>query len=169
MPEAALVAGRQSLRDAGWDGVRPLILLHPGAGGAAKRWPVEGFATVAGTLRGVRSVTVAVHQGPADAEAASALATMLDPDAIVLREPSLLTLAGVMAAATLYLGNDSGVSHLAAAVGAPSVVLYTQGLLAWRPWAPTRLLVVSTLEIVPAELREVLDTACAAMALDSTA
>ena len=169
VPEAALVAGRQSLRDAGWDGVRPLILLHPGAGGAAKRWPVEGFATVAGKLRSMRSMAIAVHQGPADAEAASALATMLDPDAIVLREPSLLTLAGVMAAATLYLGNDSGVSHLAAAVGAPSVVLYTRELLAWRPWAPTRLVVVSTLEVVPVELREVLDTACAAMALDSTA
>lgn len=165
VPATALVAGQRSLRDAGWDGATPFILLHPGAGSTTKRWPVEGFARVTGDVRRRRSLAVAVHQGPADAEAACALAAVLGPKAIVLKEPSLLTLAGALATAALYLGNDSGVSHLAAAIGAPSVVLYTRALLPWRPWAVhCRLAVVSTRDIVTAEVAEVVDSARAALA-----
>jgi len=165
VPEAALVAGRQALRDAGWDGVKPFILLHPGAGSVAKRWPVDGFAAVTGALRGAGSLAVAVHCGPADVDAAAALAGVLGPEVIVLRAPQLLTLAGALAGAALYLGNDSGVSHLAAAVGAPSVALYTRALLAWRPWARhARLVVVSTQEVVAAEVEGVMHSARAAMA-----
>jgi ADP-heptose:LPS heptosyltransferase len=57
------------------------------------------------------------------------------PAALRLRRPELTTLAGVLALSTAYLGNDSGVSHLAAAVGTPSVVLFATANLAWRPWA----------------------------------
>ena len=74
---------------------------------------------VMGALRGTRPVAVAVHRGPADAAPASALVEAIGPDAIVLGEPPLPALAGVLASAALYLGNDSGVSHLAATVGAP--------------------------------------------------
>ena len=101
--------------------------------------------------------------------AAAALAAALGPRVALLREPPLATLAGALALATLYVGNDSGVSHLAAAVGAPSAVLYTRALLAWRPWGPrARWLVVSTGEAVPAEVAEVIALAAAAMAVDST-
>ena len=141
------------------------MVLHPGAGSAHKRWPVEGFATAAGALRRAGSLAVAVHWGPADAGAAAALAGAIGSDVHVLREPSLLTLAGALAAAALYLGNDSGVSHLAAAAGAPSVVLYTPALVGWRPWAlHPRVLVVSTRQTVAAEVEKVIDSARAAMA-----
>ncbi|MGH7334307.1 MAG: glycosyltransferase family 9 protein, partial [Candidatus Rokuibacteriota bacterium] len=108
---------------------------------------------------------LAVHEGPADAEAASALLAALGLKAIRLREPPLEALAGMLVTAALYLGNDSGVSHLAAAVGAPSVVLFTRTLLGWRPWATASgLRVVSTGGIVPADLAGVLAAARAAMA-----
>ncbi|MEX2146693.1 MAG: hypothetical protein WED01_06725, partial [Candidatus Rokuibacteriota bacterium] len=42
VPAALREAGRDLLRGAGWDGERRLLIVHPGAGGAAKRWPVEG-------------------------------------------------------------------------------------------------------------------------------
>src|SRR5262249_51867416 len=130
-----------------------------------KRWPVEAFAAVAGALRQVGSRAMVVHRGPADADAASALVAALGPDAIVLGEPALPALAGALATATLYLGNDSGVSHLAAVVGAPSMVLFTPGLLAWRPWAPSaRVFVVSTREPVAVEVEEVIGAARAAIA-----
>ncbi len=47
VPPVVAESGRQALRDAGWDGAEPVLLLHPGAGSAAKRWSAEGFATVA--------------------------------------------------------------------------------------------------------------------------
>jgi ADP-heptose:LPS heptosyltransferase len=46
----------------------------------------------------------------------------------------LPALAGALAHATIYVGNDSGVSHLAAALGVPSLVLFDPRHLAWRPW-----------------------------------
>jgi ADP-heptose:LPS heptosyltransferase len=131
-------AGRHALREAGGDGARSVLLVHPGAGGAAKRWPVVGFAAALARLREATApLAIAVHQGPADAEAAEALMAVLGPRAILLREPPLEALAGVLAAAALYLGNDSGVSHLAAAMGAPSVVLFGRARLGWRPWGAT--------------------------------
>jgi ADP-heptose:LPS heptosyltransferase len=144
--------------------VTPYVVLHPGAGSVTKRWPVPGFAAVARAVRQAGSPAVAVHRGPADAAAATALVAAIGANAIVLEEPPLPALAGVLAGATLYLGNDSGVSHLAAAVGASSVVLFTRALLPWRPWARhPRVLVVSTRRTVPAEVAEVIASARATL------
>jgi len=62
--------GREALRRAGWDGVTPLVLVHPGAGSATKRWPPEGFAAVTRDVGRFRRCAVVVHEGPADAVAA---------------------------------------------------------------------------------------------------
>ena len=81
---------------------------------------------------------VLVHQGPADAEPAQRLLTLLEGDATLLLQPDLPRLAAVLGAARAYLGGDSGVSHLAAAVGAPSVVLFPPATSRrWTPWSPT--------------------------------
>jgi lipopolysaccharide heptosyltransferase III len=126
-----VAAGRAALLEAGWDGRRRFILVQPGAGGIHKRWPAEGFAAA---LADVGDAVLVMHEGPADAAAVSALAARL-PDALRLRTPALPTLAGALHLATMFVGNDSGVSHLAASVGAPSVILFLDSNLAWRPWA----------------------------------
>ncbi|HXU87930.1 MAG TPA: glycosyltransferase family 9 protein [Methylomirabilota bacterium] len=126
-----VAAGRAALLAAGWDGRRRFILVQPGAGGIHKRWPAEGFAAA---LADVGDAALVMHEGPADAAAVSALAARL-PDALRLRAPALPTLAGALHLATMFVGNDSGVSHLAASVGAPSVILFLDSNLAWRPWA----------------------------------
>lgn len=119
-------------------GPRPRLVVHPGSGGAWKQWPAERFAAVIETLRQRHPVEVLVHQGPADAEAASRLRARLAGPATTLLEPPLPRLAAVLASATAYLGGDSGVSHLAAAVGAPSVVLFPPATRRrWAPWSPT--------------------------------
>ena len=78
---------------------------------------------------------VVVHRGPADADAVAALRPRLARGVVLLEEPPLAGLAGVLSHASAYLGNDSGVSHLAAAVGARSVVLFGADRMVWRPWA----------------------------------
>jgi ADP-heptose:LPS heptosyltransferase len=126
---------RATLSAAGADASRPFVAVHPGAGSPAKRWPAAAFAEALGPVAVRGEVQIVVHEGPADAEPVALLRRLL-PAAIVLRDPALATLAGVLARCAAYIGNDSGVSHLAAAVGAPAVVLFAPANLAWRPWAP---------------------------------
>jgi len=109
--------------------------VHPGAGSPAKRWPAAAFAAALAPLAARREVQIVLHEGPADAEPVAQLRRLL-PAAIVLREPALPVLAGMLARCALYVGNDSGVSHLAAAVGAPAVILFAAANVAWRPWSP---------------------------------
>ncbi len=117
---------------------RPQLVVHPGSGGDWKRWPAERFAEVIHALRHRRAFEVLVHQGPADAEAASRLLALLEGNADALLEPELPRLAAVLGGARAYLGGDSGVSHLAATVGAPSVVLFPPATRRrWAPWSPT--------------------------------
>jgi ADP-heptose:LPS heptosyltransferase len=117
---------------------RPLLVIHPGAGGAWKRWPVEHLAHVIGRARREAGAQALIHQGPADRDAADELARTLAEPAPVLVEPDLPLLAGVLARAAAYLGGDSGVSHLAAAVGAPAVILFPAATRErWAPWSPT--------------------------------
>lgn len=154
--DASLVAaGRAALLDAGWDGARRLIVVQPGAGSAGKCWPAEGFAAALGELAARRDVTLVLHEGPADGAAVDALAARV-PGARRLREPVLATLAGVLRLAAVYVGNDSGVSHLAATVGAPAVVLFAAANLAWRPWAvEPAVLTVTTSRVESAEVAAV--------------
>jgi len=132
VPPALRDAGRAALAAAGWDG-RPFVLVHAGAGGRAKRWPADGFAAALATLGA--GYDVVVHRGPADADAVEALVSRLGRRPRLLDHPALDALAGAVTHAASWLGNDSGVSHLAAAVGAPCVVLFHPANLAWRPWA----------------------------------
>ena len=114
------------------------LVIHPGSGGDWKRWPVERFAEVIRALRRDRALEIVVHQGPADAEPAQRLLALLEGDAVVLLEPDLPRLAAVLGGARAYLGGDSGVSHLAAAVGTPSVLLFPPATRRrWTPWSPT--------------------------------
>ena len=117
---------------------RPLLVIHPGAGAAWKRWPVRHLAHVIGRGRREAGAQALIHQGPADLDAADELAGALDAPAPLLIEPDLPLLAGVLGCASAYLGGDSGVSHLAAAVGAPAMILFPAATRErWTPWSPT--------------------------------
>jgi glycosyl transferase family 9 (putative heptosyltransferase) len=144
----APIAAPASLREAARSALSEApawLVVHPGAGSPAKRWSAEGFARVVTTLAARARVNVCVHAGPADADAAAALRQHLGHGVAWLREPPLGTLAGVLAEAAVYVGNDSGVSHLAAALGTPSVVLFDARHLDWRPWGSDATVRVVTL------------------------
>ena len=124
---------------------REALIVHPGSGGARKRWPPAGFAEVVHALGPVRLI---VHQGPADAEAVETLLAVLRASAERLVEPDLPALAETLAGARAYLGGDSGVSHLAATMGAPSVILFPpETVRRWRPWSPTAVAIETTGDI----------------------
>jgi len=117
---------------------RAPLVVHPGSGGVWKQWPAERFADVIRAVTAHRALPVIIHQGPADAAAADALAARLDPVGERLVEPELPAVAATLASARAYLGGDSGVSHLAAAMGAPSVILFPPATRQrWAPWSPT--------------------------------
>jgi hypothetical protein len=156
--------GAGVLTTTGFDGPPPFLFVHPGAGSAAKCWPAEAFARTIATVAARSRMNAFVHQGPADATAASALHRHIGRGVAWIVGPSLAALAGALARATVFLGNDSGVSHLAAGLGIPSVILFDAGNLAWRPWAAQALVrtvtlsqvVDSDVEAVVADVRRLL-------------
>jgi ADP-heptose:LPS heptosyltransferase len=158
VPPALVEAGRGALGAAGWDGARRLVVAHAGAGGVAKRWPTDGFRRVLDDVT-ARGASVVLHEGPADAEAVEALAPGV-PSAVRLRRPELTTLAGALSLAAAYVGNDSGVSHLAAAIGTPAVILFAAANLGWRPWAREP----EVITVTPAGLERDIATVRAALA-----
>jgi ADP-heptose:LPS heptosyltransferase len=114
--------------DALWERLTdPVLAIHAGAGARTKRWDAAGFVQVAQWWRSEGGTVVGIA-GPAESSEAPVLGA---PE---VRDWSLPDVAALLARATLYLGNDSGVSHLAGAVGAPGVVLF--GPTNPRRWRP---------------------------------
>ena len=112
-------------------------LIHPGSGSPRKNWPIERFVELSLKL-GERGHRVVWVRGPAEGTLSE------EWEGERLDRPSLSTLAATRSGARVFIGNDSGVSHLAAAVGAPTVALFGPTLAAvWRPDGP-RVQVVST-------------------------
>ncbi|HEX5417032.1 MAG TPA: glycosyltransferase family 9 protein [Chloroflexota bacterium] len=118
-------------------GGTPLLVLHPGAGARYKRWPAERYAELAGRFA-AEGCEVAVTAGPADEEAVEAfIRAARGIEARVLAGLRLDALAAELARASLVIGNDSGITHLAALVGAPTLALFGPYDPAyWRPIGP---------------------------------
>ena len=99
--------------------------MHPGSGSAAKNWPVEKWRQLAGKLLAANpEVKLAIIGGEADAAAVSALRGLAASRVVLWENLPLPELARRLAGARLYLGHDTGVSHLAAAAGVPSLLLF---------------------------------------------
>ena len=112
-------------------GAAPLLVLAPGGVTASKRWPRERFSAVArrlvgGALQGARVVVLGA--AARDAEITRAIVSSLDADGVAAldlgRGLDLLAAAALMERATLCIGNDNALSHIAAAVGAPTLTLF---------------------------------------------
>lgn len=109
-------------------------LLHPSAAFATKEWPAENFARVCEYLaaRGIKRVAIAAKHERAvlDRLTAASRVPVLTFDDLTL--PEITALASK---AKLFIGNDSGIAHIAAAVNTPSVVIFgSSNRDHWRPW-----------------------------------
>lgn len=101
---------------------RQLVIIHPGSGSRRKNWPAGKFARVASIL--TQDYEVALLCGPADELAVQEVADEIDKPIPVYRGMTLRQLAAVLSSCTAYLGNDSGVTHLAGLLGVPTVALF---------------------------------------------
>ena len=110
------------------------VAIHPSSGSASKNWAPEHFEGLA-RLACAAGLDVVWIQGEADKSVVSDLARLV-PGRLACELP-LEELAAVLAACAVFVGNDSGVSHLAAAVGAPTVALFRATDPAqWAPRGP---------------------------------
>jgi heptosyltransferase-2 len=122
------------LRSRGWDGVRPLVGIAPGAAfGGAKRWPGDRVARLIARVVGERGATCVLVGGAADVPTTHAIAgdagridVSARGDSVIdlAGQTTLVQLAGILAASAVFVSNDSGAMHLAAAVGTPVVAVF---------------------------------------------
>jgi len=113
---------------------RPRIIIHPGSGGRAQCWPVARFVEL---VESMPPVDVTWMLGPAESgsdERFTLLHQRAGGDESLVVERDLLEAAGHMASSDLYVGNDAGTTHLAAAMGVPAIAIFapTDPRL-WRP------------------------------------
>ena len=126
VPEPARAAALLMLAALGGDG--PLVALSPGTGAfaPARRWPAQRFAEVARCLATIGARIVLVGGAEEAALRRTVLAAMPGSEQIIDLggKTSIDVLAGVLQACDLFVGNDSGVAHLAAAVGTPVTAVF---------------------------------------------
>jgi heptosyltransferase III len=117
-----------------------LVWLHPGSGGARKCVPLRVFQELVRAIGADRTWPVVVTRGEEDAF------LLRDPDwELLVSDPRVRVVEGIslkslctqIGGARIYIGNDSGISHLAANLGIPSVVFFrSTAPRQWAPWVP---------------------------------
>ena len=109
--------------------------IHPGSGSEKKNWPVEKFAALARWVVDELAMQLLVVQGEADERVVAAFLELLEDRPVTLakglRVPEL---AAVVQRCALFVGNDSGITHIAAAVETPTVAVF--GPVSSPVWQP---------------------------------
>jgi len=116
-------------------GREPIFAVHPGSGSEKKNWPTEKFASLSRWVVDELAAQLLVIRGEADEPAVSRLRELVGSRQMaVVGGLKLVDLAAVLERCTLFLGNDSGITHLAAAVGTPTIALFgPESTSAWEP------------------------------------
>lgn len=112
---------------------RPLVLIHPGSGSRHKWVKPEVLASVVQQLQ-KQGILPLILEGPADQEPVTQLLSHMPIKPFVLQGLPLCVLAGVLSRVELFVGHDSGVTHLSALLGIPTVALF--GPTSPERWAP---------------------------------
>jgi heptosyltransferase-2 len=157
LPASLLEQADALLRARGVAPGRTVVGLNAGATyGEAKCWPQERFASLARLLRDRLGAAILAVGGAAERERAGAVCAPLGPDGInVAGETTVAQLAALAARCAVFVSNDTGPMHLAAAVGTPVVALF--GPTSFRrtgPWGPTHRIVCAPVPCSPCYRRE---------------
>lgn len=148
-------AARRLMERLGVDPAIPAVALCVGAEyGPAKRWPAEHFAEIARRLAGV-GVQAWVMGGPGDAAIGAAVAELASGALDLTGRTTLPEAADLISVARTVLTNDSGLMHVAAALGRPLVALYGSSSPEFTPPLDAKAVILSErLECSPCFARE---------------
>ena len=109
-------------------------LLHPGTAFFTKQWPVENFARTAEFIanKGLNAVAIS---SKSESHILDQLVREAKVTIVTFDDLSLPEITALASKAKLFVGNDSGIAHIAAAVNTPSVVIFgSSNRDHWRPW-----------------------------------
>ena len=133
------------------------VVIHPGSGSPRKNWSTEKYAELV-RLATIQRLGVLLLEGQADRDPVRRLLDRADMSLPVLRNLNLMAVAALISEARAYVGNDSGISHLAAAANASTWALF--GPTDPTLWAPRgRRVHVLPFETEPDELWEAIQNA----------
>lgn len=110
-----------------------VLAVHPGSGSPEKNWPPDRFANLVLWAEELGLSPILIR-GPADGAAVEAVVDAVGKQVPVAEGISLRKVAGLLAKCSAFVGNDSGIAHLSAAVGTPTVVVF--GPTEPEVWAP---------------------------------
>lgn len=131
-PAARSIAEKLAARKIKED--QPLALIHPAAALETKQWATESFARVSEAVaeRGLAPVAIV---SPGERPVLEALRKQSNAFVAGFADLSLPEVTALAARARLFIGNDSGIAHIAAATGTPCVVIFgSSNVTHWRPW-----------------------------------
>ncbi|MFN8359600.1 MAG: lipopolysaccharide heptosyltransferase II [Candidatus Kapaibacterium sp.] len=120
---------------------KPIIGIHAGSAvfknQINKRWAGDKYAELSILLRQTYNATILLFGGPEERELNEQIAAHSDGSAIVVTTPSIMSSIALMKRCTLFVSNDSGLMHIAAALPLPLVSIfgYTSHIHT-RPWTP---------------------------------
>ncbi len=133
LPEAILQAATASLAKAGVRKDQVLVAVHPGSGSLHKCCEPGWFVELVAQLQAFGAVPLLLA-GPADTERVRAVQQACVASPLVFKGQELISVAGLMAQVALYIGHDSGITHVAACLGVPTIALF--GPTDPERWAP---------------------------------
>jgi heptosyltransferase-3 len=116
--------GKELLREAGFDFSKKLVVIHPGSGGLSKCWHLDNFLAIAKEIRS-RGTEAVFLLGPAEQDRLGSV-RISDIAAVVkcLTDLSLTEVLGLLSCASAFVGNDSGITHLAAGLGVRTFAIF---------------------------------------------
>ncbi|MDA8427929.1 MAG: lipopolysaccharide heptosyltransferase II [Geobacteraceae bacterium] len=134
---------------------RDFLAIHPFASSGVKSWPLERFAAVAHAAKELYGLTAVVLGGARDLELARAVSGLFPEGTLNLAGAcSLRVTMAVLARSVAFVGNDSGVMHLAAAAGIPLVAVFgPTSPVRFGPWGVNSRIVYSGFPCSPCRQR----------------
>ncbi len=117
---------------------KPVVAVHPGVGNIMRQWPAEHFAALIDLMMEKNGVNIVLIGGNEEAELADeVLAQVLRRDGVasLVGKTSLRQLPELLRACAIYIGNNSGPKHIAAALGVPTIGLHS-GVVDAVEWGP---------------------------------
>ncbi|MGD2093741.1 MAG: glycosyltransferase family 9 protein [Phycisphaerales bacterium] len=122
--ETDMDQGKELLKEAGLEPDRKIIVIQPGSGGVNKCWHINNFLAIAKTLDS-EGISVIFLLGPAELDRFNSTTIKnISSVAKYLTDLSMPQVLGLLSCANAFIGNDSGITHLAAALGIKTLAVF---------------------------------------------